>query len=77
MYNFNSSWNGSREVTPLMVRRNGRLFDWIEPEVGRARCGQPEPESEPARIPAWMSVAGVAALLVLSLPVLIALAISL
>jgi hypothetical protein len=67
MYGFNSSWNGSREMTPLMVNSCGRKIDWTRSVSAEPDDCQAETEPEPVQTEGWMRTARV--LLALGLPV--------
>lgn len=76
MFNFNSSWGGFHEITPVMVRPNGQKILWTQVVSDGTNQRQAEPDPEPAQVHDWKPT--LATLLVLGLPLalLIARAIS-
>ncbi len=76
MFNFNSSWGGFHEITPVMVKPNGQRILWTQVVSDGTNQHQAEPDPEPAQAHDWRPA--LATLLVLGLPMalLIARAIS-
>ncbi len=67
MFSFNSYWGGFHEITPVMVKPNGRRILWTELVTDENNRRQVEPEPEPAQ--AHDRKPALATLLVLGLPV--------
>jgi hypothetical protein len=72
MFNFNSSWNGSREITPVMVKPNGQKVFWTQLVSDETNRRQVEPDPEPAQAPGWKPALTILLLLVLPMALLIA-----
>ncbi len=72
MFNFNSHWSGFSEITPVMVKPNGKKIFWtqmVSDETDRRQVeADPAPDQAPDRKPA------LATLLVLGLPLALLLA---
>ncbi len=66
MFNFNSHWSGFSEITPVMVKPNGKKVFWTQMVSEEIDRRQVEADIEPAQTPDRKPA--LAALLVLGLP---------